>query len=104
MERFIYYQIEGFLPSSFISHQLGNIVKFADRQKAIDTLEDVLRKWKVERNGEYFNSNGELVHDNIYEDKVFEDYRHQFVFKQKRTGMFYEISFRVVKHHIVYIK
>ena len=104
MERFIYYQIEGFIPSSFVADRLGTIVKFADRQKAIDTLEDVLRKWKEDRNGERFNSNGELVNDNIYEDKVFGDYRHQFVFKQKRTGMFYEISFRVVKHRIVYIK
>lgn len=104
MEKFIYYQIEGFLPSTFISHQLGNIVKFADRQKAIDTLEDVLRKWKEYRNGESFNSYGELVNDNIYDDKVLRRYRHQFVFKQKRTGMFYEQTFKVVEHIICYHK
>ena len=87
MERFTYYQIEGFLPSSFISHELGTIVKFADRQKAIDKLEDVLKKWKVEMNGEYFNSNGEFIND-AYEDKLFGNYRHQFVFKNK-NGIYY---------------
>lgn len=101
MEKFVYYQIEGFLPSSFISHELGNVVKFADRKKAIDTLGNVLNKWK---NDECFTSNGELVHENIYDDKLLGGYRHQFVFKQKRTGMFYELSFKVVKHQIVYIK
>jgi hypothetical protein len=104
MEKFIYYQIEGFLPSSFISYHIGNIVKFADRQKAIDTLEDVLKKWREERNGECFNSMGELVNDNIYDDKILKRYRHQFVFKQKRTGMFYEQTFKVVEHIISYKK
>ena len=101
MARFIYYQIEGFLPSSFISISLGNNVKYKDRQKAIDTLENVLKRWKEERNGEYFNSNGELVNDNIYDDQIL-GYKHQFAFKNKRTGMLYELTFRVVKHIVSY--
>ena len=101
MAKFIYYQIEGFLPSSFISISLGNIVKYKDRQKAIDTLENVLKRWKEERKGEYFNSNGELVYENIYDDPIL-GYKHQFAFKSKRTGMLYELTFRVVKHIVSY--
>lgn len=104
MEKFIYYQIEGYLPSSFVSIKLGNIVKFADRKMAIEILEDVLNKWKVDRNGESFNCNGELVNECIYDDNIMHSYRHQFVFKQKRTGLYYELSFRVVQHTITYYK
>ena len=99
MEKFIYYQIEGFLPSSFVDHELGHVKRYAGKKKAIDVLEKVLQEWK---DSDSFRCNGELVNDCIYEDTILGTYSHQFVFKGKRTGMFYTIEFKVVKHMIVY--
>ena len=99
MEKFIYYQIEGFLPSSFVDHKLGHVKRYAGKKRAINVLEKVLQDWK---GSDSFRCNGELVNDNIYQDTILETYSHQFVFKQKRTGMFYTITFKVVKHMIAY--
>ncbi len=98
MKKFIYYEIAGFLPSSFISHELGNFPRYASRAKAIEVLEDVLNRWK-EREG--FACHGEFLSEKICDER-YSDYRHQFVFKGKRTGMVSVETFRVVEHKICY--
>lgn len=99
MEKFIYYEIAGFLPSSFISHRLGNVVKFESREKAIEVLEEVIKEW---REREAFCAGGELVNEVICEER-FSDYQHQFAFKGKRTGRICVDTYRVVEHKILYI-
>lgn len=101
MEHFIYYEIEGYLPSSFVQVRLGNVTKFANREKAIQVLKRVLKEWRA---SDSFAVHGELVHECEYEDRILHDYRHQFVFKKKRSGYFYDQTFKVRKHFIVYEK
>ena len=103
MEKFDYYEITGFLPSSFVQIELmgkEHCVKFTNRRKAIDTLENVLDKW---RKSDSYKGQGELVQECKHDGDLY-DYRHQFVFKNSRTGLFYEITYKVVKHHIYFIK
>ena len=99
MEKFIYYEITGFLPSSFVSMKLGIVTRYASKEKAIKELEKVLKEWKE---SDSFSAYGELFYENIYDDKLINGYRHQFVFKQKRTGMLNETMYKVVKHQISY--
>ncbi len=99
MERFIYYEIAGFLSSSFISHRLGDEVKFESREKAIEVLEEVIKEWREQ---ETFCAGGELVNEVICEERLC-DYQHQFAFKGKRTGRIYVETYRVVEHKILYV-
>lgn len=98
MKRIIYYEITGFLPSSFIANELGRVPRYASRAKAIEVLEDILSRWKGQ---EGFTCNGEFLSEKIC-DTRYDGYRHQFVFKSKRTGMINVDTFRVVEHQISY--
>lgn len=98
-EKFVYYEITGYLPSTFVSNRIGKIVSYASKEKAIEVLEDVLKQWKAQ---ESFNSEG-LISENTL-NQSYSSYQHQFVFKSCRTGMVYEITFRVVEHRIWYIR
>lgn len=96
MKKFVYYKIEGFLPSSFISNRLGSELRFASREKAVSVLEKVINEWKEQ---EGFKAKGELVCECI--DEVL-GYRHQFAWKNRR-GMIYEITYKVVEHKVFYV-
>ena len=98
MKRFVYYESAGFLPSSFVSHRLGNIVRYASRVKAIEVLEEVLKEWK-ERDA--FCVGCKLI-DEVIVDERYSNYQHQFAFKGNRTGRIYVETFRVVEHKICY--
>lgn len=98
MAQFVYYEITGFLPSSFIAHKLGNITKYASEETAIKVLEDVLSKWKSR---DTFSSGAEFLSEQICNER-YSNYRHQFVFKGKRTGMVFVQTFSVVEHKFNY--
>lgn len=100
--KFTYYEIKGFLPASFISNKLNHNVKFANREKAIKILEDVLKEWE-QREG--FAYGAEVISNCIFEgssNDIFREYRHQYVYRSKRSGLISIDEFKVVKHQIIF--
>ena len=96
MKKFVYYEIAGFLPSSFVSHRLGHDLRYSSKEKAIEQLERVIEEWRTQNS---FCCGGTLIDENCRDDF---GYQHQFVFKGRRTGMVTEITYRVIEHKIWY--
>lgn len=100
MSKFVYYEIGGFLPSSFISNALGTHIRFSTFDSAIKTLEDVLELYV---NSENFKSCGELISEGVYRSNLLSEYKHQYVFKSKRTGMCSIHNYTVLGRTIHYL-
>ena len=100
MEVFVYYEIKGFLPASFIAHKVSGVTNFASKEQAIEVLENAIKEWKEQPNF----GKGMAMLDEVVCDLVGGDYIHQFVAKNQRTGIVMEITHRVTKHCIYYNK
>lgn len=100
MEKFVYYEIKGFLPASFIAHKVSGTTNFASREQAIEELENAINEWIDQPN---FGKGMDFL-DEVKVDLADGDYIHQIIAKSQRTGIVTETTFRVTKHCIYYNK